>query len=165
MLELMPEAEELATLLADRQLRVVFAESCTAGLAPALLAAVPGISSHLCGSFVTYREECKQAWLGVPAALLDRHTAVSPEVTEAMARLALERSESADYSAAITGHLGPNAPASVDGVCFLAAARRDPIAGTVITGRKLVLSEPSRLDRQLTAARMLLAYLAEKIAE
>lgn len=161
MLELIPEAEALAERLRTRGRRIVFAESCTAGLAAALLAGNPGISEHLCGSWVTYRDECKRDWLGVSAELLAEHTAVSAATTEAMCRAALERSPSADYAAAITGHLGPNAPAGQDGVCFLAIAAREELGCERFSARRLVLMEPTRLDRQLTAARMLLAFAAE----
>ena len=43
-------AQSLANCLNQRQVGVVFAESCTAGLVAASLAQVPGISRWLCGS-------------------------------------------------------------------------------------------------------------------
>ena len=90
----MDEVNDLARCLTTSNSRIVFAESCTAGLASALLAAVPGISAHLCGSWVTYREECKQAWLGVPAELLREKSAVRAEVTARMAcEVSLTRAE------------------------------------------------------------------------
>jgi nicotinamide-nucleotide amidase len=156
-----PEAQRLADLLAERQWRVVFAESCTAGLAPALLAAVPGISNYLCGSWVTYREECKQAWLGVPAELLRDRSAVSQEVTDWMALEALRRTESAHVSAAITGHLGPDAPDGLDGVCFLAVAGRDNGRPGLLRQQRFVLPQASRAERQQRAARELLEFVAE----
>ena len=118
------EATELAQRLARHQVRLVFAESCTAGLLPALLAAVPGISDYLCGSMVTYRAECKRDWLGVGSELIQQHSAVSPAVTRQMATAVLQRTPIADYSAAVTGHLGPDAPPRLDGRIFIAVAGR-----------------------------------------
>jgi nicotinamide-nucleotide amidase len=155
-----PEAAQLAQLLADRHWRVVLAESCTAGLASAMLAAVPGISQHLCGSWVTYRDECKQAWLGVPADMLRTQTAVSREVTATMALEALRRTETAHAAAAITGHLGPDAPAALDGICFLAVAARGGGQIQLLDQQRHGLVQAPRTERQHAASRYLLAYLS-----
>ena len=77
---------DAATALAERLVerasdKVVFAESCTAGLISAAMAGVPGISQFLCGSFVTYREAAKQEMLNVPPELIRKHTAVSVSYT------------------------------------------------------------------------------------
>ncbi len=127
------EATELAGCLAQHQVRVVFAESCTAGLASALLASVPGISQFLCGSLVTYRAECKQDWLGISDEILQRHSAVSPIVSQQMALAALQRTSAADYGAAVTGHLGPEVPQARMAVStspWPFAAAKNPNAGT-----------------------------------
>lgn len=113
-------------LLEQSRQQVVFAESCTAGLVAASLAIVPGISRSLCGSLVTYREACKTAWLGVEPQLLDSFTAVSREVTAAMAKGALQRTTEANWAAAVTGHLGPDAPPDRDGRIYIAIACRPP---------------------------------------
>jgi len=65
----------LAKRLADRQRKIVLAESCTAGLAAALLGECPGISAWFCGSAVTYREATKIQWLDVPTAVLKQFSA------------------------------------------------------------------------------------------
>ena len=124
------EAREIAALVAEqlarRSLKLVLAESCTAGLTAALLGTVPGISSWFCGSAVTYREAVKVAWLGLDADTLQEVTAVSEYASAEMARGVLQRTDEANISAAITGHLGPDAPPSIDGVCFIAVALRTP---------------------------------------
>ena len=56
-------AGRLASLLKVLDVRVAFAESCTAGLVAASLARTPGISQWLCGSAVVYRDATKAAWL------------------------------------------------------------------------------------------------------
>ena len=85
---------------------VVLAESCTAGMASALLARVPGISAVLHGGFVTYANEAKMRALGVDAALIERHGAVSEEVARAMAEGAA-RAARVDCSVSVTGVAGP----------------------------------------------------------
>lgn len=101
-------ARELALILERRNLRLVLAESCTAGLAAAQLARVPGISRYLCGSAVVYQEATKTAWLGVPAEYFQPGGpgVVSGETAAAMADGVLERTPPADLAVAITGHLG-----------------------------------------------------------
>ena len=102
---------------------LVLAESCTAGLIAATLARVPGMSRRLAGSFVVYQIDSKVAWLGVSAHTIQRHDVVSREVAESMAAQALSRTPHATIAMSITGHLGPDAPATLDGVAWLAIAR------------------------------------------
>ena len=98
--------EQVAALLRDRR-RIGLAESCTAGLLAARLAEPPGASSYLAGGVVAYSNEAKIELLGVPAELIERHGAVSPEVAEAMADGALARFD-ADLGVGITGIAGPD---------------------------------------------------------
>ncbi|MCA9075029.1 MAG: CinA family protein [Planctomycetaceae bacterium] len=123
---LLSAAQDVASRLRDLNARVVFAESCTAGLIAATLARVPGISSYLCGSAVVYRNETKTAWLNVSADDLanERVGPVSEEVAEAMAIGVLRMTPEADIAASITGHLGPDAPADFDGVIVVGIVRR-----------------------------------------
>jgi competence-damaged protein len=60
-----------------RRLTLATAESCTAGTLALLLADVPAAAACFHGGFVAYTKENKTASLGVPAALIDAHTAVS----------------------------------------------------------------------------------------
>ena len=96
--------EQVAGLLAGR--RIATAESCTAGMLAARLADRPGSSAYLVGGVVAYANEAKVALLGVDAALIAEHGAVSAEVAEAMAAGALRRFD-ADTAVAITGVAGP----------------------------------------------------------
>lgn len=148
--------------LLDGSRRIVLAESCTAGLVSASLAATPGISDKLCGCFVTYRESAKTAWLGIDPKLIARFTPVSQEVTDAMAIQALERTAEANLSAAITGHLGPNSPSALDGCVFLAIAERAP--RLAVRFRKTVqLVARGRLARQYEAAWRVITALHENL--
>ncbi len=96
--------EQVAGLLAGR--RIATAESCTAGMLAARLADRPGSSAYLTGGVVAYANEAKVALLGVEAALIAEHGAVSAEVAEAMAAGALRRFD-ADTAVAVTGVAGP----------------------------------------------------------
>lgn len=110
---------------------LVLAESCTAGLIAATLARVPGMSRRLAGSFVVYQIESKAAWLGVSADTIQQYDVVSREVAASMATQALIRTPHATIAMSITGHLGPDAPGSLDGVAWLAIARSGIVTITV----------------------------------
>ena len=96
--------EQVARLLAGR--RIATAESCTSGLVAARLTDRAGSSDYVAGGVVAYANEAKVALLGVDAALIAEHGAVSAEVAEAMAVGALNRF-GADTAIATTGVAGP----------------------------------------------------------
>ena len=85
---------------------VATAESCTGGLVAALLTEIPGSSDVVERGFVTYSNEAKSEMLGVPAAVIAAHGAVSEPVARAMAEGALAHSR-ADVAVSITGVAGP----------------------------------------------------------
>ena len=117
-------ARRVARLLKATGLKVVFAESCTGGLVSGALTKIPGISDHHCGGVVVYRNETKQAYLNISAALLADPGPVSAQVAELMARRILEKTPEADLALSVTGHLGPNAPPKLDGHVYSAIAWR-----------------------------------------
>jgi nicotinamide-nucleotide amidase len=113
--------DQVAQLLAGR--RIATAESCTGGLLAARLTERPGSSAYLAGGLVAYANEAKTELLGVDAALIQAHGAVSEPVAEAMAAGALRRFE-ADTAVAITGIAGPDGGTPekpVGTVCFTVA--------------------------------------------
>lgn len=110
--------DQVAALLSGR--RFATAESCTAGLLAARIADRAGSSAYLVGGVVSYSNEAKVELLGVDAALIDRHGAVSEPVARAMAEGALARFD-ADTAVGITGIAGPgggSAEKPVGTVCF-----------------------------------------------
>lgn len=111
--------------------RLVLAESCTAGQIAATMGCVPGVSNCFCGSFVVYRLSSKSTWLGVDDSVLQdpAHGPVSALTSQLLAQAALIHTPEADWSLAITGDVGPNAPTSTDGVCFIAIqlGRNQPV--------------------------------------
>ena len=152
-------ALNLATGLREKELKIVFAESCTAGLVSATLARIPGISDFHCGSAVVYRLDTKHQWLGISEALLQNPGPVSSEVAEAMAHGALKKTPEADLAAAITGHLGPNAPTDQDGLIWMAISYRMGKPGlTAIDSKTCFLQTTTREARQNEAAERLLRY-------
>lgn len=159
-------AQQLALLLQARQFRVVLAESCTAGLVAASLGQIPGISEHLCGSAVTYRNRTKQDWLGVAASDLYEPGPVSARVTEIMARAVLQRTPEAHLSLAVTGHLGPAAPPELDGLVFTAVVSRDDAQSDLRSHvQQHRLQTCSRANRQQEATCLALAELIRVLSE
>lgn len=153
--------------------RVVLAESCTAGNVAAQLGQLPGISEFLCGSMVVYRNDSKAEWLGISRALLDDPTIgpVSAEVTLALAQSVLQRTPEATLGAAITGHLGPGAPAGYDGCVYCAIVDREDPDHPAQRALRLQSSEPrdagdlgARRVRQEEATEALIAFLIEWLA-
>jgi nicotinamide-nucleotide amidase len=92
--------------LRRRRETLAVAESCTGGGLGAALAAVPGASDVFRGGVIAYANAVKQELLGVPAALLDSHGAVSDPVALAMAEGA-RRAIGASWAIAVTGIAGP----------------------------------------------------------
>jgi nicotinamide-nucleotide amidase len=113
--------DQVAELLTGR--RIATAESCTGGLLAARLTDRPGSSAYTAGGLVAYANDAKTELLGVAAALIQAHGAVSEPVAEAMAAGALRRF-GADTAVAITGIAGPDGGTEdkpVGTVCFTVA--------------------------------------------
>ncbi|MDP6466355.1 MAG: CinA family protein [Pirellulaceae bacterium] len=160
-MKLAREARRIAQLLKTSKQRVVFAESCTAGLVSAQLAAVPGISDLYCGSFVTYRNRSKQDWLSVPEELLQDPGPVSEIVASKMAESALKQTREAEIAVSVTGHLGPNAPKRQDGVVFIGVAIQMADASRPgIEVSRHHLKTTTRHERQREAAGLVLSNLS-----
>ncbi len=96
----------LGSMLRSRGLSIALAESCSGGLGLHMLTNVPGSSDYVAGGVVAYANSAKRGLLGVPAAVLEEHGAVSGKVAVMMARGA-RASFSADAGLGITGIAGP----------------------------------------------------------
>ena len=92
----------VADLMLKKGLFLATAESCTGGLISAACTDLAGSSAWFERGFVTYSNEAKTASLGVDAALIAQHGAVSQPVAEAMARGAITHSL-AQVAVAVTG--------------------------------------------------------------
>lgn len=98
----MRTVEEIARAMRERDLLLVTAESCTAGLIAAMLADVEGAGALLDCAFVVYSPDSKQHALGVPGRILRAYNLTSEPVARAMGRGALARSR-ANVAIANTG--------------------------------------------------------------
>ncbi len=118
-------AKRVAERLKAKRCKLVTAESCTGGWAAQVATSIAGSSDWFERGFVTYSNDAKQELLGVAAATLKEHGAVSEETAREMALGALARSKGS-VSLAITGIAGPtggSAAKPVGTVCFAWAAQ------------------------------------------
>lgn len=100
-------ALNLKQKLVEANLTISAAESMTAGLFQAELAAIPGMAEVLVGGMVTYNEKVKVENLGVSQQTIDQFSVVSKEVAEEMAIRSRAVFDS-DIGVGITGAAGPD---------------------------------------------------------
>lgn len=147
----------LAQALTESGRCMATAESCTGGLIAAACTSLAGSSRWFERGVVSYSNAAKTELLGVPAALIAAHGAVSETVALAMAE-GLLASAPVDYALAVTGIAGPDG-GSADkpvGTVWLALASRH---GASRAGRGLFAG--TRADvRNATVASGLRAVLA-----
>ncbi|MDP3246278.1 MAG: CinA family protein [Polaromonas sp.] len=140
-------APALVGLLADFLLKkgwlLASAESCTGGMISAACTDLAGSSNWFERGFVTYSNEAKTDMLGVDAALITAHGAVSEEVARAMVQGAIRHSQ-ARVAVAVTGVAGPTG-----------GSRAKPVGtvwfGFMVDGRPS--SEMQRFDGDRAAVR------------
>jgi nicotinamide-nucleotide amidase len=145
--------DQVAGLLAGRWAAV--AESCTGGLMAARLTERPGSSDYFAGGAVSYSNEAKTELLGVSAALIERHGAVSLEVAEAMADGALARFE-ADTAVAITGVAGPGGGTEAKPVGYVCWAVKLADGSKLVRDARLPGDRAEVRDRSTTVGMHLL---------
>ncbi|MFA5073846.1 MAG: competence/damage-inducible protein A [Nitrospirota bacterium] len=98
--------EVVGALLKQRRLSLAVAESCTGGLICKRITNIPGSSEYFGRGAVVYDNQAKTDMLGVPAAVIEQHGAVSPETAAAMAKGIREMAH-ADLGLSVTGIAGP----------------------------------------------------------
>jgi nicotinamide-nucleotide amidase len=103
--EMLPEKVTRALIAAGKT--VATAESCTGGMIGELLTRTPGSSRAYLGGAITYADAEKMRQLGVAAATLAAHGAVSEQVVREMAEGARARFRS-DLAVAVSGVAGPD---------------------------------------------------------
>ncbi len=136
----------VARLLLAQGATLVTAESCTGGLVSKLLTDLPGSSGFFLEGFIVYSNAAKTARLGVPAALIEEHGAVSEASARAMAEGARAAS-GATWAIAITGIAGPGGATESKPVGTTHIAVAGP-TGTVHLPRRF----PFDRERNRTAA-------------
>lgn len=117
-------AETVLSTLASKGQMMATVESCTGGMIGAALTDIAGSSAVFERGFLTYSNEAKTEMVGVPAAMIEAHGAVSPEVAAAMAEGGLAHSH-ADIVVSVTGIAGPGgSDVKPEGlVCFHVVSR------------------------------------------
>lgn len=129
----------LVAMLSERNFTIATAESATAGDLSARLARIPGASKVLAGGHVVYSDAAKLRVGGISPEVLERHGAVSEEVTAALAVAAREQFD-ATFGVAVTGVAGPGPHKGVAaGTCYWAVAMPDgsvEVAGRQIPGER-----------------------------
>ena len=101
------KAKKLFNLCLKRNVKLIFAESCTGGLLSALMTSFPNSSKIFIQSFVTYSNTSKNKLLGVKKQTLQKYGAVSKEVAKEMLNK-LGRENKSSIVLSITGIAGPS---------------------------------------------------------
>jgi PncC family amidohydrolase len=128
------------------------AESCTGGLITKTVTDLPGSSAWFERGWVTYTDRAKREELGVPAAVLKRHGAVSEPVARAMVRGVL-RESGADVAVGVTGIAGPDGGSAEKpvGTVWIAWAWRDGRRVWVVARHFLFTGDRDAVRRQTAA--------------
>jgi nicotinamide-nucleotide amidase len=156
------EDNDLAALVLDglrsHGTRLALAESCTGGLLGARITEIPGSSDVFLGGVIAYDNVPKMELLGVPAALLAEHGAVSEPVARAMAEGAARRF-AVGAALSVTGIAGPGggSPSKPVGTVWFGCI----LEGTVETWR--VLFAGTRHEIRARAAQAALLHLYHRL--
>jgi nicotinamide-nucleotide amidase len=142
-------ADVVLDLLRSRAMKIAVAESCTGGMLGARLTAVPGASDVMLGGVIAYANDVKEAHLGVRAATLRVHGAVSEETAREMATGVRERF-GAQVGVSVTGIAGPDggtAEKPVGTVCLAVAA-----SGTLRSTKVQMIGDRDEIRRRSAQA-------------
>lgn len=148
----MARAGAVGAALAAAGLRVATVESCTGGYVAKLLTDIAGSSGWYEGGWITYSNAAKQRDVGVLAATLARHGAVSEAVVREMAAGGLERS-GVDRAVAISGVAGPTGGTARNpvGSVWFALASRDGDLVRVVARHEQLAGDRDAVRRQSAA--------------
>jgi len=120
--------EHIAKGLTDKHLSLATAESCTGGRLAAKFTEIPGASAFFKGSIVSYATSAKHDVLKIPKDFIEKHSVVSAEITEEMAKR-VQNLFKADITIATTGNAGPtkgDSDAEI-GTVFIALANKSNV--------------------------------------
>lgn len=97
---------ECSKLLAEKKLKIAFAESATAGWLASEFALSPTSGDVLLGGIICYDVCIKEKLFDIPKAVIEKYTAESAEVTRLLAE-GLNKYFGCDVAVAITGLISP----------------------------------------------------------
>ena len=126
----------VGALLVERGWRIAVAESCTGGLITSRLTDVPGSSRYVDRSVVSYSNQAKIDLVGVAAATLEEHGAVSEPVAAAMAD-GMRARAAVDVGIGVTGIAGPGGGTPEKPVGMVCVAAVTPGGSRVRTAKFL----------------------------
>ena len=137
----------VSRMLLDRGLSVSLAESCTGGMIAKMLTDAPGSSGYLKYGVVSYSNEAKEMLLGVDAATLAKHGAVSEETAREMAA-GVRQIDGTDLALSVTGIAGPGGGSAEKpvGLVYIGFAADD-----IVAVRKLFFAGDRATVRRQTA--------------
>ncbi|MCC5829877.1 MAG: competence/damage-inducible protein A [Phycisphaeraceae bacterium] len=142
----------LLTILLERNLKLVTAESCTGGGLGEMITRIPGSSAAYNGGWICYSNEMKIQQLGIDPEIILLHGAVSEPVASAMAMRSLELGH-ADLALAVTGVAGPEGGTEQKpvGTIWMALAIREAQAPPTVWTAQSHLSGDRLLNRDRAA--------------
>ena len=142
----MEELQQISEYLKEHKLRLVTAESCTAGLVAATLGGQPGCGGWLEAGFVTYAPEAKTLHLGVKPETIEKYNLTSEPVAREMVEGALRKSR-ANVAISNTGVAGPGPEGEIPQgtICFAWAFEHH--------GTTIVFSETKHFDGDRNSVR------------
>jgi nicotinamide-nucleotide amidase len=113
-------------LLAEHNLTLAVAESCTGGKISELITSVPGSSAYFKGSVIAYSNEIKIRLLGVSEHDITKYGAVSEKLVKSMAEKTMNLYNT-DFAVATSGIAGPSGgtPQKPVGTTWIAIASKD----------------------------------------
>ncbi len=131
----MEQEEILGTLLKNKKLSIVTAESCTGGGVAAAITSIPGSSMYFKGGIVAYSNEIKTKILQVRCETLEKYGAVSRETVLEMAT-GVMKAMNADCAIATSGIAGPDGGTAEKpvGTIWIAVAHKKEFAFIKLEG-------------------------------
>lgn len=116
----------IVNTLTERKQTLSIAESCTGGLVSGKLTGVSGASKVYRGGICTYTNAIKEQELGVPHEMLEKYSAVSAPVAEAMARGVREKFGTT-YGVSTTGYMEMAGDANMTGEVYIGIATQQTV--------------------------------------
>ncbi len=152
--------EELVRILAEKDMTIACAESCTGGLIAELITDVSGASAVFELGVCSYSNRIKKKILGVPSEIIDEYTELSLACAEEMA-IGVMRMSGADIAVSTTGVAGPTGGTEENpvGTVYIALA-----ADGAVVSEKKNFNEDGCNDRD-TIRRRCAEYVLQKALE
>jgi nicotinamide-nucleotide amidase len=156
-----PIEKAILNFMAERDLTLSTAESCTGGYISHLITQHPGSSKVFFGGAVSYSYELKESILGVKNETLWQYGAVSEQTVTEMVEGALLNFKS-DYAVAVTGIAGPDGgtPEKPVGTVWIGVANKEKtVVKKFLFGSKRI----QNIERTAIAALNMLNILLKEL--